>query len=496
MSKKKLATDFLVRFPVTLAERTVGIVLAPILLASLGVEGYGYYCLGLSIVNAFSSIATLRLPTAIIKFYPEERKDAGPVVVTGLSLWACITGVSAVALLCGGRPLANVLLGSPLRLPILVASVAAASATILYELAGITLRAECRFGKLSIADVTERFLYLVLCILALRLRSGSVTLVLLLMTTTMTLKTAWVGVTAFKGIEWRWPRRRLVVDMFLFSIPLLPYLAGNWVITQSGFLFISSHLKDPTGLGTYGVAFTLGGLLGTLAAQLQVVLYPMTRRAYDAGRYDEVKETLTTGVRFSLVIAGIGMTTICLGTPHIFALLSIAKAVPPLSLQVVICIAFAVAALNQIVVNLMIVAGKTRALVWVSGASALCSLSFYFLPLAWTGILGAALAFLVGITLQTALCTMRLPKAMLPAPSGPFLLALVASSAIAAVVQWTSGLCGHWGYVCGLVVSALVYLSLLFRFGAVTTAESLALRRMRDAAWQRYCEMMKSRRRH
>ncbi|MGH7866089.1 MAG: lipopolysaccharide biosynthesis protein, partial [Candidatus Dormibacteraceae bacterium] len=228
MSKERLASSFMLRLGVTGIEKICGVVVVPLLVARLGVDGYGYYSLVLSLALIYSNVLTLRLPLAVIRFYPDDREKAGPVVLVGLLYWALVVaGATTLFLLCG-KPIAAYAFAKPGMTRLLGASVGLGLASMLYEFVTITLRAENRFQFRSVVDVSERIAFLTVIELVFRLGSRSIEAVCLVLVVMTVVKVLAAIGPALKGLRWSLPDRRLAREMFVFSLPYLPYLASTW----------------------------------------------------------------------------------------------------------------------------------------------------------------------------------------------------------------------------------------------------------------------------
>jgi len=433
---------------------------------------------------AYASVASLRLPMAMIRFYPAQRESAGGVVGVGMGAWVVVALVSTLVLLAAGDGLALRVFNAAGMESLLVLAAVAGLCTILYEFVCVTLRAESRFGLISILDAGERVVFLAACGLLIGLGHCSIQVILGVLALTTTLKTLFACRAALKGVVWRWPSRRLAVDMLSFSLPFLPHLAGLWVMERAGFFFIK-HALDEEAVGLFGVAFTLAALFTAVVLPIQNVLYPMVRRAFDAGRAEEVKDLLQTGVRFVLLVAGAGTVTLCLGTSHLFSLLSIRSAAPGVVLLLVMCLAFTVRALRQIVINLVHVHRKTVHLVWISPLGAAASVLFYAFSLRSLGIVGAGVGLLIGGAVQLAAIASCFPLGELPFPAARSLFAIALSAAAAGIIQWGAGALGDWPYVCGLLVSGAAYAAVFYLAGGVTPAEKAGLRKVLTARFAR-----------
>lgn len=477
MSKRLLLKNYLMRFGVVLVERTAGLIIVPVLITNVGLNGYGYYGLASNIVLVFTNVICLRFPMAMIRFYPHDRQQAGPVIAAGILFWAAIAGISVVALTFDAGGLASAVLANPEKARLLVLATVVGLLTTLYEFATVTLRAENRFGVLSIVDTGERILFVGLCLLMFYAGQKTVESVMLLLVATAILRIALVLAPSLRGVHWRLPERALLRAMFMFCLPFLPHLASVWLIERIGFFLVAQRLgENATGLLT--VTFTLAALLLAVVMPLQTTLYPMLTRAHDQGRSQTIRELTSSALRFALSVGTLGTISLYIGAQHVFAILNIDEAVPEAGLLLLMCLAFVMSAVRQIIINLLHINKDTRSLVWISPVGALAALLVALNSIDTFGLTGAALAILAGTTLQTAAMAWRAPSGQIGYPSNAFYLALLLGSVVVIAVQTAAGYFGHWPYIIGAILSAIAYLAVLYRFGAATTEEREALRRL------------------
>ena len=484
LSKRQLASNYLLRFGVVFTSRLAGFVIVPLLIACLGVSGYGYYSLALSMALIFPSILSLRLHSAVIRFFPKTREAAGAVVVVGLGYWLLLALLSFAVLAIAGDALAEYVFRTSGLTTLLVLAVALGLGTILYEFVSVTLCAENRFGLISVVDAAERVIFVVCCCLLLLVGHGSVVVVLGLLAATMLGKVLAVCPGSLKGIHWSWPDWRLVRKMVLFSLPFLPHLVSLWVMQRSAFFYIA-EVSGAEAVGTFGIAFTLANLVLAVALPIQTVLYPMIREAFDDGQDGLVKELLSTTVRGVLLVGVFGTISLCLGVTHAFELMSMRAAAPQWSFLLVLSLASILAALRQVLINLIRIGMNTKVMAVISPLGALVCVSFYLLFLDRIGILAAALGLLLGTAVQFgAICT-QVPRHLLPLPPRRFLFALTCSGAAAALIQWAAGAVGPWPFVLGLLLSSIAFSGGIFWLGGITDTERRTMWHMLYSGWTR-----------
>ena len=470
MSKKKLASNFALRVAVTTIEKIAGVILLPLLVAGLGVEGYGYFALVVSVALVFSNVLTLRLPLAVIRFYPERREEAGPVVLVGLVYWALLVLAVLTPLGLWGERIAAPVFGKTGLARLLALAVSIGLSAMLYEFLTITFRAESRFKFLSFVDGLERIVFVLLCAVAFWWWTPSIEMVCTLLLMTTLAKILAAAGPALKGLEWTWPGRHLVRKMFLFSLPYLPYLASVWLLERSSFFYLQNS-AGPATVGAFAIAFSLAAVLESAMGPLQTVLYPLVRKAYDVGDHEHGKELLTMALRMILCAGVFGALTLCLGVRHIFGLLSIHSTPPGVFLLLGLSVAVVLTLVRHVFVTILNLEMNTKVLAWTTPLVAVISLPLYVILIRSFGGEGAALGFLLATTVHTVALARFVPSSLFPSLSRRFALALICSAAVAGVFQWAFSNLSHWQYIVALIFSGLIFVALSFRMGAFTEEE-------------------------
>src|SRR5687768_6523296 len=164
--KLLLIGNFLMRLGVHFVERLAGIVIVPILIAKIGVEGYGYYGLANGVILLFVNIICLRFTMAMIRFYPGPRAEAGPVIVAGLLYWVAFSVVTVLVIVMAPAKLSSLTFADPSKTGLLLLAAGVGLLTTFYEFITATLRAENRLVLLSGVDASERILFIAGCLLA------------------------------------------------------------------------------------------------------------------------------------------------------------------------------------------------------------------------------------------------------------------------------------------------------------------------------------------
>jgi O-antigen/teichoic acid export membrane protein len=472
--KRLLIGNFFLRLGVHFVERVAGLVVVPILIAQIGVSGYGYYGLANGVILLFVNILCLRFTMAMIRFYPGTRAEAGPVMAAGFLYWLGFTAVTAGVIAMAPARLAELAFADPGKQLLLVLSVAVGLLTTLYEFVTATQRAENRFGLMSAVDAGERLLFIGACVLALWWWKPTVELVLLVLLAGTTLRLGVMLYPSLRGLKLRLPDPQLFRSMLIFCLPFLPYLASVWLIERSPFFFVAQQLGAES-TGILMLAFTLASVLAAVTSPLQTTLFPMLSRAFDSNRIDDVREYMSIAIRMTLSFCAFGSLTLIIGTRPLLDLLGIAAATPPRLLGGLMCLAMTLGAMRQLVINLLHVEKKTASLVWVAilGAAVAAVLATVLLPS--LGLTGAAASMAAGTGVQVAAMMRHASLRLVAVPTRGYMFALTTSLLVALGIQL---LCLQFSggiYLAGLCLSAVAFALGHYLLGGLSDGERQAL---------------------
>lgn len=474
--KLLLIGNFLMRLGVHFIERLAGILIVPILIAKVGVDGYGYYGLASGIILLFVNIICLRFTMAMIRFYPGSRVDAGPIVAAGLLYWMGFSLVTLAIIAIAPARLSLLAFADSEKTHLLFLAVGVGLLATFYEFITATSRAENRLGLVSLVDAGERLMFIMGCLVLFALLTPTVEIALSLFLIGTLLRIVVTIYPAIRGVRLRRPKAGLVRSMFLFCLPFLPYLASVWLIERSPFFAVAQKFGHAA-TGILMLAFTLASLLAAVTSPLQTALYPMLSRAYDEGRVSDVQECVSIAMRITLSSCVFGTLTLVVGTPLLLSLLQIEAATPPRLLVALLCIAVTLAAIRQLVINLIHIEMKTGALVWIGTLGAVGTVVSSLLLLDAWGFYGAAVAMIVGSLSQVAAMYFVARSDLMAKPANNFFGALLISALVSLTLQYAGLQAGEWVWLCCVAMSGLTFMAGLYLLGGVTANERDALKR-------------------
>jgi O-antigen/teichoic acid export membrane protein len=189
-------------------------------------------------------------------------------------------------------------------------------------------------------------------------------------------------------------------------------LSESWPVTVNGLLWRGLSELDLWLVGALGGAHAAGvyGVAMRLAAPLQVtggiaiyVLSGPVAALHAAGRHQDLERLLRRAARWSTAVSAVGFLLIALAGPRGLALVfgpAFAGALPVFLVLGLAKLVNLAAGLGGTTLMMM---GRTRTLMWISVASSTVTLALAAILLIEFGLVGAAVAALVGVTLQNAM---------------------------------------------------------------------------------------------
>lgn len=481
--KRVLISNFLLRLSVHFVERVAGLVIVPILIAHIGVDGYGYYGLANGVVLLFTNILCLRFTMAMVRFYPGSRDTAGSVMAAGLLYWLVFTAATAGVIAIAPSRLAELAFADAGKVNLLLLAVSTGLLITLYEFVTATLRAENRFALMSAVDAGERILFIAACLLAFGVWQPTVEVVLFVLLMGTALRVLSLIYPSFRDVRFRLPQTTLFKAMLLFCLPFLPYLASVWIIERSPFFMVAQQLGHESA-GTLMLAFTLASVLAAVTSPLQTTLFPMLSRAFDQGRIADLREYMSIAMRLTLSACVFGTLTLLIGTRPLLSILGIEAVAPSTLLGATLCLAVSLGAMRQLVINLLHVEKKTASLVWIAvlGATIAAATSALLLPR--LGLVGAAMGMVAGTGAQVLAMTRRVSANLVSLPTRAYALALTASAAVAIGIQLLTLRSSDVVYIGGVLSSGIAFAVCHGVLGGISNSEKEAIR-LRVISWYR-----------
>jgi O-antigen/teichoic acid export membrane protein len=463
---------------VQLVDRLRGLLLLPIIVKSLGLAAYGVWTQFFTTAAVVRVLVALQLSEALVRYAAgasrEEQREyyysllflvAGTGLLVGLPL--TLFSRRTAELFLGGAEYANLALYLGVYICLSAAdglSIALFRALLHLRLAAILSTGTnlLEFGLAALVLYFRRDLTLAVQVVLL---AQSVEVVVI------------VGI-AVRLIGFRLPAFRLLRKCLSYSLPLLPTNYSS-VILASSDRFVIAYLLGPAAVGAYAAAYNMAALLARPSDPLQVALLPTVSRLWDTGGREEAKKYLSYSLRFILSFVVPGLVGLWLVAPPVLTLLvtadtgRLARAVVPLAGA-----GIALAQCQSIFGLLLLLHEKTGEVAAVLMFSAAIHLSLNFMLIPWLGVVGGAVATLLGYGLQAALIGWRAWRRDRFQVQARFLLIPAAASLpILLVVAWLKP-ATPLELAVAVAASAVAYFVALILLGGLDVSEIHSLWRL------------------
>jgi O-antigen/teichoic acid export membrane protein len=453
-----------------------GLLALPLIVKTLGTEGYGLWTQILSVVTFGGAVLGANLHLPLVRFVAGKTHRPAEVYATTLVWTVAIGALGALALALSPSAVAASLLGGADYGRLLK------GAGLLLVFSNVRLlnlnlyRATGQFKTRSAIDFSSAMLELVGILVVLRAGLG-LEMVLVFMI-------AWNAVVALGTtghalytVGLAAPRLGLATEAFKYALPLLPSGFAYWIIDRSD-RFVIGHYLGPREVGIYSGAYALGALVLSFQIPFQMTLLPQVAKLWDTDRpraklYIEVctKAFLALAIPSSLampIVAPLALRTLANSEIAFQAAWIAALVAVGVTLQ------------GMAIMQMQILYGAHRTA--VTGAAmagaAIANIVLTFILIPTIGIHGGALATVAGYgILYASLVALARPimrvdhqvafiaKACVSAAMMILMLWVVQPTRLAALLAWVAP-------------AVLVYVGCLLALGGISRDEKSALQRL------------------
>ena len=382
----------------TLVSTVVGIVIAvvsqPILVAFVGVDGYGVWASTIAIASLFSLGGDLGVASALPKLIAERRgrgQDEGTLAGSAL-LFALFTGSIAAGALAMCAPLVAGFVNFPnLTLLLRIQSLQMPFNFALGSLLAL-LQGGRNFRAYSLAATTLAVANLTLMAVFLLLGTGLPGVIAASLLATVGVFALMIFVyrksVPFQGLS---AFRRDIAVLVPFGVQLTLSIILSQIMYQIDLVLLSLWLRDPHVVGMYALGVFVTRLLWIIPGGISLTTYPVVSQ-YSAGREDRrLSAYIRTVLVGSIAVTGVlAAGIILLGRPALRIAFG-SDAVPSYGL----CLALlpGAAALGSVrsIAPAIPGAGRPDVAAWISGAGAALTLLLCLLLTAAVGAVGTAI---------------------------------------------------------------------------------------------------------
>lgn len=367
----------------------------PILTKWLGTSLYGTWSLIWVTVTLLTSVASLGLSMAMVRYLAAER-DRSKTREAYLSMLFTVlaAGISVSLLLVLFVSFSSVPLLGDVGSP---GTVALASFMILTQsLSQIsiaffrTFRQMLRYSIFMVAHATGQVGLMLCFLLAGWQLTGAIIAVLASDILCFTV----AFIIALRQIGFQFPKFTQMPKYLRYGLPLVPASVTLWIINSSD-RYIIGYFMEATDVGIYSAVYVIAHIIPLFLGPMKAVLLPTVSKSYDDGDAASTKTYFRYTLKYSMLLsipAAFGMSV--LAAPLI-RILTTPEFIPGSTVLPFIASGLVIFELYSIGSNIFYLVKKTQWILWLLVITAVLNVALTVLLVPLWGILGAGVASLI-----------------------------------------------------------------------------------------------------
>ena len=450
----------------------------PILTKWLGAELYGTWSMIWVAIFLTSSLATLGLNMAMVRFLAAE-KDIGRIRQGFLSAVVTVLGAgllcSLVLALCsdyfaasflGDRNASQLIRLSSLM--ILTQALSQMGFAFFRTLSQMKWYSGLLVGKAA-AELALMAFFLIL--------DWELTGLVIAVLVSDVLCTTMAFFIALRRVGFQLPRFVHLGSYLKYGLPLVPANAILWIIHYSDRYFIGYFMltKD---VGIYAAAYALASIISLLLGPLQVVLLPTVSKTYIDGDIDVTRTYLKYSLKYLLALslpAVFGLSVLAAPLLHILTTkeFGAGSAVVPF-----IALGLVFYGLYQVCLQIFLLAKKTYLSLIMLGSSAALDICLNVALIPIMGILGAAVAALIAYFALGMLALLVSSRYLKFDLGLPFILKSLFASAVMTIAIWLMSPSSLAQVIICIFAGVVIYFILLLALKGFSRAELSLFKRL------------------
>jgi O-antigen/teichoic acid export membrane protein len=228
-------------------------------------------------------------------------------------------------------------------------------------------------------------------------------------------------------------------ELLLFSLPVLGSGVISVVIVWAATLILG-YFKNPAIVGLYNAAYPLGEFIATPLAALMLIYTPVATGLYSQNLMTELRRNYTILTKWIVSLTLPLFLVLCLFPEAVLNLTFGSAYVAAAPALRILSLGFIIRNLLGPNANTLLAVGKSRFVMWATLITAIISVLICIVLIPPLGIVGAAIAFAVSITVGSIIMSVRVYLLCQAQPLSKNLLKpLIASVALACLFQITIG---------------------------------------------------------
>ena len=446
------------------------LILLPILTKNLAIADYGTWALIMVTISLLPLLATLGLPSALIRFLAaatDKREIREAFYSMGFIVLLTSAIISGLLFLFVPQIAASLFQNNTAIALLLIPNILIACLTVYVLQYFVTFQQIKRYSVLTFFNAYLNTVLVAYFVLSGHGLEGAVIALLIqqlvVLAVIMYLIVAQIGFAI--------PKFKHVKQHLAFGLPLVPGSLASWVVNSSDRYLIALFL-GAAAVGYYSPGYNLGYMLYVVSAPLATLLPPVLSKHYDENNIADVRTILTYSLKW---YAGIALPCVfalsVLSKPLLLVLTTQQIAANGYLVTPFVAAGTALAGAYTVLVIAIALKKKTAVIGTIWMLSAVLNFGSNLVLIPYLGLVGAALttflAFLLAFVL-TALYSFRQFKFDV---NGGFIVKSVCGSSIIALFLLLWNPSGVLSIVLSIALAAVIYLAILLTLRGLTIQE-------------------------
>ena len=274
-----------------------------------------------------------------------------------------------------------------------------------------------------------------------------------------------------RKINPRKPRFSRIREYLRFGLPTIPADFSVWLVASSD-RYVIGYFLGVASVGTYSIGYSIGIVPAIAAGIIGFVLPAAVSKLYDEGKIDEVKVHLSFSLKYFLAVAiPFVFGAFMLSEPVIKMLSTQEAASQGNTVTTLVALSNLLWGVYAVVVNILIVAKKTKilAVVWI--VAGLLNLLLNIMIVPSLGIIGAAVTTLIAYLLALAITIYYSLREFSFRIDWLFIIKCLAASTVMSLVLWWISPMETLSVLLSIATGVIIYAACLFLMKAITREE-------------------------
>ena len=446
-----------------------GLIILPIITKLLGTENYGIWTQITVTLSLITPIATLNLPSALVRFLAaeKEKKEVQDGIYSVISIIFFVASSIGLVLISFSTPISNFFGGEKILVQLLAFIIIIESINQVFLNAFRAFRQMKRYSFFMILQTLGEVGLVVIAVFSGYKLFGVVLSLLIMRLINFII----MGGLIIKEMGVKIPSFSRIKEYLSFSLPTIVGGLSSWIV-QSSDSYLIGFFLGTLYVGYYAPAYTIGGSIMLFITPLSFVLPAFLSKFFDENKMNTVKTYLKYSLKYFLI----------LGIPSVFGLSILSKQlltifsnseianqsyfiVPFVTLSILLF------GIYEIIAQIINLKKKTKitGIIWMTVAFLNLGMNFIFIPK--FGIIGAAITTFIAYVSLLILTWYYSFKEFQFEIDWKFILKSIFASVLMTLFIFCFNPIGLFKTITAIIVGALLYGILIFLFKGFSKKE-------------------------